>query len=52
MPHFETGKYGFFIWTAYGLSAAVFVLLIVSSLAHARRWKARAQALSGKQDGR
>ncbi len=48
MPHFETGKYAFFIWTAYGISAAVFVLMIGSSLAHARRWKARAEALARK----
>jgi len=44
MLHFETGKYGFYIWTAYGLSALVFVALIASSLGHARRWKQRAQA--------
>ena len=48
MPHFETGKYAFFIWTAYGITAAVFMVMIASSLAHARRWKARAQALSRK----
>ena len=48
MPHFETGKYAFFIWTAYGITAAVFMVMIASSLAHARRWKARARALSRK----
>jgi heme exporter protein D len=48
MLNLETGKYAFYIWTAYGLTAAVFALMIVGSLAHARRWKARAQALSGK----
>ena len=48
MLNLETGKYAFYIWTAYGLSAAVFVVLIVSSLAHARRWKARAEALARK----
>jgi heme exporter protein CcmD len=48
MLHLETGKYGFFIWTAYGLSAAMFALMIVSSVLHARRWKARAEALAGK----
>ena len=48
MPHFETGKYAFFIWTAYGITAGVFVLMIVGSLAHARRWKARAEALARK----
>jgi heme exporter protein D len=48
MLHLETGKYAFFVWTAYGLSAGVFVLMIASSLAHARRWKARAEALARK----
>ena len=48
MPHFETGKYAFFIWTAYAITAGVFVVMIVSTLAHARRWKARAEALARK----
>lgn len=48
MLHLETGKYGFFIWTAYGLTALVFVLLIASSLNHARRWRRRAEALARK----
>jgi heme exporter protein D len=46
--HLETGKYAFFIWTAYGLSALVFVVLIAASLNHARRWKKRAEAYSRK----
>lgn len=48
MPHLETGKYALFIWPAYGLTALVFIGLIVGSLAHARRWRRRAEALSGK----
>jgi heme exporter protein D len=48
MPHFETGKYAFYIWTAYAISAAVFVLMVASSLAHARHWKARLDALTRK----
>jgi heme exporter protein D len=48
MPHLETGKYAMFIWPAYGLTALVFVVLIAGSLGHARRWKARAEALSRK----
>ncbi|HLZ74329.1 heme exporter protein CcmD [Phenylobacterium sp.] len=48
MIHLETGKYGFFIWTAYGISAAMWVLLIVSTLLHARRWRRRAEALTRK----
>jgi heme exporter protein CcmD len=48
MIHFETGKYGFYIWAAYGLTAVVFVVMIAASLAHARRWKARFEELSRK----
>jgi len=48
MPHFETGKYAFYVWTAYGLSAAVLALMVGASLAHARRWKARYEALASK----
>jgi heme exporter protein D len=48
MPHLETGKYAFYIWTAYGITAAVFVAMIVSAIAHVRRWKARYEALNRK----
>jgi heme exporter protein D len=48
MPHLETGKYAFYVWTAYGISAAVFAAMTVGALAHARRWRARAEALAGK----
>lgn len=48
MLNLETGKYAFYIWTAYGLTAAVFALMIVGSLLHSRRWKARAEALARK----
>ena len=48
MIHLETGKYAFYIWTAYGLSAAVFVAMIAASLNLSRRWKARYEELSRK----
>lgn len=44
----DTGRYAVFIWSAYAVTAAVFAILVVSSLAHARRWKKRAEELSGK----
>jgi heme exporter protein D len=50
MLHLETGKYAFFVWSAYGITAAVFAILIASSLNHARRWKKKAQDLSGKAE--
>jgi heme exporter protein D len=48
MLHLETGKYALFVWPAYGLTALVFVVLIATSLAHARRWRKRAEALARK----
>jgi heme exporter protein D len=48
MLNLETGKYAFYIWTAYGISAVVFTAMIAGSIAHARRWKARAEALARK----
>ena len=48
MIHLETGKYAFYIWTAYGLSAAVFAAMVVTSLNLSRRWKARYEELSSK----
>ncbi len=46
--HWETGKYAFFVWTAYGVTAGVFAILTVSSILHARRWRARFEALNRK----
>jgi heme exporter protein CcmD len=48
MIHLETGKYGFFIWTAYGISAAMWVLMVAGALLHSQRWRRRAEALSRK----
>lgn len=39
MFDFNAGKYALFVWSAYGLSALVFLVLIVDSLMGARRWK-------------
>jgi heme exporter protein CcmD len=48
MLNFETGKYGFFIWTAYGLTIAVFAAMIVGVILKSRRWKQRYEALTRK----
>jgi len=40
------GKYAAYILTAYGLTAAVFAVLILGALSHARRWRRRAEALT------
>ena len=43
MPDLHAGKYAAFIWPAYAITALVFLVLIASSLQHARRWKRRAE---------
>lgn len=40
--------YSAYIVPAYAITALVFLFLIVSSLAHARRWKRRFEERSGK----
>ena len=46
--HLDTGKYAFFVWTAYAVTALVYAILIAGALSHARRWKKRAEALAGR----
>ena len=43
MPDLSAGKYALYVWPAYGITALVFAVLIASSLAHARRWRRRAE---------
>lgn len=42
----DLGKYAAFILPAYGITALVFVYLVVGALGHARRWRKRAEELS------
>ncbi|MDB5449604.1 MAG: ccmD [Phenylobacterium sp.] len=48
MLDFDAGKYAAFVWPAYGITALVFVMMIVGALAHARRWRRRAEELARK----
>jgi heme exporter protein D len=41
------GKYAVYIWPAYGITALVFLAMVVSSLLHARRWKRIAESRQG-----
>jgi len=43
MLDLDAGKYGAYVWPAFAVTALVFAAMIATSLAHARRWKARAQ---------
>ena len=42
--------YAAYIWPAYLITGAVFAILTVSSLAHARRWKQKAERDTTQQD--
>jgi len=44
----DVGKYAAFIWPAYAITALAFTVLIAGALNHSRRWKKRAEELSGK----
>lgn len=44
----DVGKYGVFIWGAYGATAVVFAFLVIASLLHARRWRRRYEERSAK----
>lgn len=48
MLDLDPGAYGFYIWMSYGLSAAALGGLAVSSLAFARHWRRRAEALEAR----
>ena len=43
MLDFNAGKDAIFVWTAYGLTAAMFALLAGDSLLRARRWRRRVE---------
>jgi heme exporter protein D len=48
MLDLDAGAYGVYVWMSYGLSAAALGGLVVSSLAFARRWRRRAEALEAR----
>ena len=48
MLDFDAGKYAAYLWPAFGITALVFLGLIASSLAYARRWRRQAELRSDK----
>ena len=42
-PNLDVGRYGAFIWPAYGISALVLLGLTIDSLLRAARWRRRAE---------
>ena len=49
MLDLDAGQYAAYVWPAYGITALVFLVLIASALAHARRWRKKAESLGWKQ---
>ncbi len=50
MLDLDPGKYGLFIWTAYGLSLIAFVGMIWLTLARSRYWRMEAKRLKTELD--
>ena len=46
----DAGKYAFYVWTAWGVSAAVFAAMIFEALGRARKWKREAERLQAETD--
>lgn len=44
MLDLDAGPHAAYVWTAFGLTGAVFAAMIWAALAYARRWKARARS--------
>lgn len=49
---FEVGRYGPYIWPAFGLSALVLAGLIAHSLASVRHWRREVERLQSQADAR
>lgn len=52
MLDLDAGKYAAFVWPAFAITAIVFAAMVAASLNHARRWRARAEALEREEQGR
>jgi heme exporter protein D len=50
MLDFNAGKYAVFVWSAYGLTALVFLALILDSLLGARRWRREVKRREGEAE--
>jgi heme exporter protein CcmD len=51
MLDLDFGKYGPYIWGAYGITALVFAVMILSSLRLSSHWRRRAEALKAQEGG-
>lgn len=46
MPDLDAGSYAAYVWPAFAITALVFAAMVAGSIAHARRWRRRAEALA------
>ena len=47
---FDAGKYAFYVWGAYGASAAVIGWMIADTLLRSARWRREAERLQAEKD--
>jgi heme exporter protein CcmD len=47
---FSSGRYGAYIWPAYGVSLLGFVWMTIDTLVRARRWRRKADSLEKTDD--
>ena len=47
---FDAGKYAFFVWTSYGVSALVVAWMIFDSFSRAAKWRKEAERLQAQKD--
>ena len=52
MLDLDFGKYGAFIWAAYGISALVLTALTVTSLQFSAHWRRKAEQLKAEEDAK
>ncbi|WP_374472087.1 heme exporter protein CcmD [Phenylobacterium sp.] len=47
-PDFDASPYAAYVWPAFALTALVFAWMVLGALAHARKWKRRADERGGR----
>ncbi len=50
MIHLDMGKYAIYVWPVYAVTAVVLIWMLADSLARARRWRRKVEALEQARD--
>ena len=48
----DAGKYAFYVWTSYGLTAAVVAWMLADTLGRAAKWRRKAERLQAEKDAK